>query len=304
MNADFPLNFEKTKENVIEGLLSRSFEIETSDDSTPEVYFTPAMEGFGEAHPLFEEEDRDILLHREAHFASSFALMLAAYEDETHAAVLDVSTDQIRRLHHLEEKLGKNLAPMVLHAQDAVMIAKIRKLYSILRETLSEPKSPEMALIADLILSEEDPEETATRIANTNRTSATSSLIALIEHDLFYDPLWPGYGHAPSIAALVLGKWRAHDAIRALFSMLQHDSFDVQSAALTALRQIGEPAKKFCLKMLATRPICKDNEHAALALCSFAPDVEVFTAIQRELGDPTVQKHTSFVQYLQAYEPE
>lgn len=311
MNSEFPSNYDHIKDSLIESLLTKSFEIQTSEDDTEaQVHFTPAFEGIGNALPIFEEDDAAILLHREAHFASNFPLMLHAYEHEERAAVLDVTPEQIKKLMYIEEKLGSNLAPLVLQADDAQKIARIRKLYILLQNALSDTTNPDLALLAELILSEEEESEVvAHRIASQVTPSTIPSLIALIEHDLFYDPLWPGYGFAPCIAALVLGSCakntsKTKEIVSSLFSMLQHDSFEVQNASLTALRQIGPAAKDFCIKLLHARPICRNNELAALALCSFSEDPEVSKAIETELQDADAQKHASFSLYLQAYSEE
>lgn len=292
MSADY----DKTKDALFEGLLSRSFEIEFSDSKSPDVYYEPAMQGLGAVLPLLEEEDRDILLHREAHFASSFALMLEAYENETRAAVLDIDAASIRRLMHIEEKLGKNLAPIILQADDAKKIAQVRKMYKLLRDA----SGAELGPISDMILSEDEDFEAIAKKTAEFGPFLIPALRTIIENDILYDPLWPGYGQAPCIAAITLGLLQAASSIPSLFSMLQNDSFDVQNASLRALTMMQDESEKFCLAQLKSRPISRNNELAALALCSFTPDDEIINAVNSELQSIDVQKHKNLTAYLEA----
>ena len=298
------MNYDDAKDALFEGLLARSFEIEESEMTGSEAYYEPAYEGYGSVMPLLEEDDRDILLHREAHFASSFPLMIEAYENEARSAVLDVNVASIRRLMRLEEQLGKNLAPFILQADDAKKIAQVRKMYQLLADAFENGTNNELKAIADAILSEdEDIEEIAKRTA-LHGPQIVASLITIIENDLLYDPLWPGYGQAPCIAALTLGHLQIVSAIPALFSMLQDDSFDVQNASLRALCMLQEPAKKFCIAQLHSRPISRNNELAALALCSFPCDEDIIQAVSKELASSDVKKHEMLMSYLEACKEE
>ena len=288
------MNYDYAKDAILEGLITRSFEIEERD--APQFVFEQAFEGVGSALPIFDEEDHDIVLHREAHFAGSFPLMIQAYEEEAKSAVLDIAPKRIKQLYSLEQKIHKNIAPLILHASDAKKIQVVRKMYRLLRETTSP--------IAEIILSEDESEEIARKTALLKTTplddTLETALLTLLQNELFFDPLFPGYGKAPIACALALGLLGAKNAIPTLFSHIHSDDFDIEGACLRALRQIGEDAKKFCIECLHARPLTHDNEKAAIAITSFLPDDEVIQAVLKEVQDPQVYKNEPLISYLLA----
>jgi len=297
MNDQIPLHFDIVKDALLEGLLSKSFEIDAPDVDAPDIIYSPSLGGVGGDMPLFDEEDHAILMHREAHFASSFETMLQAYKEESPASVLDIDSDRIYELMLLEKKLGKNIAPLILHAQDALVISRIRKMYRLFREVLEEEKNPLFCAIAELILLE-DPFDVVEKKCLAVRESIISSLITIIQNDVLYNPLFPGYGMAPIHAAHIIAKLKAKEAIPYLFCMLDQDSFDVQNAALKALSEIGDEAKEFCIKNLESRPLTKNNELAAMALASFDCDDAVAKALLRQLADSTVLQKEPLIFYI------
>ena len=297
MSDQIPLHFDSIKDALLEGLLTKSFEIDTADVDEPEVLYSPAMQGVGADVPLFDEEDRDILMHREAHFASSFDLMLTAYKEESEAAVLDADIDRIVELKYLEEKLGKSIAPLLLHAQDALIIAQVRKMYRLFRDVLQEQKNPLFCVMTELILAE-DPLEEVEQKCKALKESCISSLITIIQSDVLYDPLFPGYGTAPIRAAHILAVLKAKEAVPFLFYMLDASSFDVQNAALKALVSIGNTAKEFCTKNLLSRPFSKNNELAAMALSSFDCDEKMAEALLLQLKDQQALQKEPLIFYI------
>jgi hypothetical protein len=299
MSDQIPLNFDEIKDALLEGLLTKSFEIDTTTEQEPEVVYSPAFEGVGRDLPLFDEEDRDILMHREAHFASNFDLMLQAYKAEDPSSVLDIDLARIYELKYLEEKLGKSLAPLVLHAQDAQTIKRVRTMYRLFQELLQEEKNPLYVAMAELILAEDPIEEVEKRCLELQDV-CVSPLITIIQSDILYDPVYPGYGLAPMRAAHILGVLKADQAIPYLFYMLSSDTFDTQSAALQALKKIGEKAKIFCIEHLQSRPFSKSNELAAMALASFSCDDQIAQALIHELQDPKVWFEEPLVFYILA----
>ncbi len=294
MNEDYDL----TAKALFDSLLSKSFErIEEEEDSG--VYYSPPLEGVDiEELPLLEEEDRDILMHRDAHFGKNFGLMLQHYEDEGIGAVLDVEPERIAALMQLEESLGKNLAPYLLQGPDAEKVAQSIKLYKALSEQLhNKAKAPLVAAISELILSEET-QETAAKKAVKVGPKLIPYLMQLLQTPILYDPLFPGYGQAPIRACLALGTLQAKEAIKLLFGLIGTEDFDTENASIQALRLIGDPAKEFCLAQLASRPITKNNERAAIALSSMDYDYRIALALLEELEDPQIQKLDSLTSYL------
>jgi hypothetical protein len=292
-------NFDITARELFDSLLSKSFERRSSfEEKEPSVYYAPPLDGIETQEiPLLEEEDRDILMHRDAHFAKSFPIMLQHYEDEDQNAVLDVETDRIRNLMDLEERLQQNLAPYLLQGPDAEKVAQSIRLYKALREQAENKKMPIICAISDLILGEDEPEVAAKKAALLGK-QIIPYLMQLIQTQVLYDPLFPGYGLAPMKACLALGILQAKEAIKLLFGMIGSENFDTESACLEALRRIGMPARHFILEQLASRPITKNNERAAIAASALESDHDLALAIIEQLEDKDVQKITSLATYL------
>jgi len=290
--------FDETAKSLFDSLLGKSFEMQSEEELSSVAYNPPL--GFDETDelPLFEEDDRDILMHRDAHFSSSFPAMLEEYENEGMAAVLDVFPDRIKFLMDIEERLGRDLAPFLLQGADAERVAQVRKLYQALSDQINTPKKkPLVSAIAELILSEESIEKRAQKTAKLG-PKIVPYLIQLIETALFYDPLFPGYGQAPIAAAMTLGILKANAAIKPLFQLIGTESFDIESAALIALSQIGDEVKEFCLKQLKARPLSKNNERASILASSLEKDQKFYETILQELEDPQVQKIEGLATYL------
>ncbi len=301
MNEDYDL----TARELFDSLLSKSFERIDEEDENQGVYYAPPLEGLSQEElPLLEEEDRDILMHRDAHFSKNFQLMLEHYEDEGIGAVLDVEPERIRALMHLEEQLGQNLAPYIVQGADAEKIAQSLKLYRALRERIEhKKKAPLVGAISELILSEEEADSAAKKAALFG-PKLIPYLLQLLQTPILYDPLFPGYGTAPIRACLTLGKLQANEAIKLLFGMIGLENFDTESAAISALCQIGKPARDFVIQQLTSRPISKNNERAAIVSSSLECDDQLAGEIVSQLEDKDVQKITSLATYLVLALPE
>lgn len=291
--------FDLTARALFDSLLEKSFERTISEDQEITAYYEPPLEGLDtSAMPLLEEEDRDILMHRDAHFARNFQVMLEHYEDEGIGAVLDVDPRRINTLMELEEGLGQNLAPYLLQGADAEKVAQSIKLYSLLREQVENKKNvPLVAAISELILSEEEHDVAATKAAELGQ-KLIPYLTQLISTPVLYDPLFPGYGQAPVRACLALGKLQATDAIKLLFGLIGTENFDIESAAVQALSLMNGPVQAFCLTQLASRPITKNNERAAIVASALTASDELYDAIITQLEDAQVQKIESLATYL------
>jgi hypothetical protein len=289
-------NFEQVKGDLFDSLLQRSFEIEAVEEEKSHICFEPPLGGEGEAHLLFDEDDRDILMHRDAHFASSFPIMIEQYENETPAAVLDVDVDRIRELEMLEKRLGRNIAPIVLQGADVEKIAKVRSLYRTLREQCEQETTPLMKLCAELILAEEEYDIEKFKAFGS---TAERALLQIIQTDELYDPLFPGYGRACQAACRALALVGSKEAIPILFSLIGRVDFEIENEVISALAAIGDEAKKFCIKMLKAKPLGVDNERASIALCSFAMDDEIAQAVKELRVQPDVKEKKILVRYLE-----
>lgn len=254
------------------------------------------LEGF----PLADAVDCLILMHRDAHFGGSFDVMASYYENEGKGICPDFDLEHIMRLADMEGEMKQNLAPIALSGAEAEKVAQAKNAYKKLRELYSHPtkKNRHARLLADLILSEEEvPEKEIEAIVSENG-AIVPALIQLLKAEDYYDPLFPGYGHAPALAAQCLGRIGDRRSIISLFESIGDSDFFDEEICFQALKSIGAPAKEFLLKVLHGRPINTDNERAAIALIYFKDDPEVAKACLEMLKDPEVRKNITFATYL------
>lgn len=267
------MDFQEAKNELLHSLLTQSYEVESSEENSSINGSTDIDEGLY----LVDEEDRDIIMHRDVHFGGKFDIMLEAYYNETKAAVLDTSVKRIKGLQAYEEKLGSDIAPLILQGADAEKVAFAKKMYKEL-STLFEAKEKDLPqAIGSLILSEnEDPEQEIKEVVSY-KEQAIHPLLDILTSDLFKDPLFPGYGLALIHAADALGKLHAVEAIYPLIALLSEASFGFEEAAVRNLHAIGDPAKDVLMKLTAQIPVSSTNERAAYALLLFKEDLKVAT---------------------------
>lgn len=284
-----------SEEESLQGLFNYSYEIESS----PEDPFYEIEEGENEKLSLMHEEDRDILMHRDAHFSGNFDIMLEYYLQDKKGAVLHFAEKRIEFLRNKEKVLKKNLAPLLLRGPDAEKVAQAKKMYKELG-TIASSKNQNIGVqIARFILSDdEEMEEEIQKVVFFGKT-AIPYLLQILNTPVFYDSLFPGYGEMPKYAALALGFLKAKEAIPSLFALLKNEDYVFSEDAEFALRQIGEKAKEFLLKVLKSTPISEENERACLALIHF-DDPEVSTTCLKILTSCLEQKSLShaFLSYL------
>lgn len=251
-------------------------------------------------HQVTDSQDVEILMHREAHFGGNFDVMLDYYKKEGKGCSPAITIERIIQLAELERTSGNNLAGMMLSGADAEKIQRVRELYKNLRSLYENPdkNNPIPLLIAELILSEEHSSETIVNAFLPYKISAISPLVEVLRNLDLHDPLFPGYGFAPELAAECLAKIGDRRAIIALFEAIGDGDFFQDEGILCALKAIGVPAKEFLLKILKSKPINEDNEKAAIALEYFKGDQEVGTAALELLKTPEVLKDLAFATYM------
>src|SRR5262249_41622069 len=132
---------------------------------------------------------------------------------------------EIKRLYSLAEiemQLQQNLAPLVLSGAEAEQVGLARQYYKELKDLYQSrtKKNRYPLLVADLILSEE--EEPAAEIQSIVAEGANiiPELLELIRSENYSNPLFPGYGRAPTLAAKCLGLIGDKRAIIALFETI------------------------------------------------------------------------------------
>lgn len=257
-----------------------------------------------EQFPVMDAVDSAILMHRDAHFGGNFNLMIEYYESEGKGVQPEFEISRIRQLHEVEKQLKQDLAPYLLSGPEAESIAQAKEAYQKLRQIYaktSKSKAPGAQypkLIADLILSEEiEPVEEMDAIVK-EKGNIVPSLIDLLRSENFQDPLFPGYGLAPGLAAKCLGRIGDKRAIISLFESIGESDFTFEDMSIEALKIIGESAKQFLLKVLHGHPITYDNERAAMALLQFESDPEIAEVCLNILKELDLHTHISFATYL------
>lgn len=246
---------------------------------------------------LTDEMDHEILMHRDAHFAGDFKVMLQYYDENGVGTNPDFDVERITYLQDVEQQLGGNLAALVLSGQETERVAAARAAYRKLKDVYEEGNDLS-CLIADLVLTEEEePEELFQSVIEMGER-IIPELLHLINSPTAFDPLFPGYGLAPALAIHCLGELKEERAIVPIFERFGSEMLFDEELLLAALHKIGEPAKRFLLKILKGRPITSDNIHAAFALTAFDNDSKIATAAYEELQIEEVRNKPLLSTYL------
>jgi len=224
-----------------------------------------------EHFPLIDALDHEILMHRDVHFGGLFSVMLDYYTQEGKGVQPQFSLERIEKLDALEKEMKQNLAAIFLLVDEMQKVADAREAYRQLRSIyeINRPKNPQPKLIADLILSEDEEAEAEIEAVVEEKGAIVKLLIDLLRNEQFHDALYPGYGLAPSLVVKCLGQIGDKRAIISLFEAIGEGDFFADDVILEALKEIGEPAKEFLLRVVAGQPLNEDNEKAAIALVAF-----------------------------------
>jgi len=254
-----------------------------------------------EEYPIAYSIDNAILMHRDAHFAGSFPIMLEYYAKNGKGVNSEFEISRIRELWETEQKTGQNLSVLMLSGAEAEKVARARKSYLDLRSLYTKSaghKKTFPLLIADLILAEEEEVPEAIQAVIAQKGAVVTLLIDLLRSEDFHDPLFPGYGEAPALAAKCLGMIADKRSLISLFEAIGSEDFFNEDIILEALHSIGQPAKTFLLKVLHGRPLTIDNEHAALALSWFKDDPEVSASCLKILQEIDLPKNELLATFL------
>jgi hypothetical protein len=247
--------------------------------------------------PLLNAIDVEILMHRDTHFGGSFAVMREYYEKDGIGVMPDFELSRINELNSLEESLGENLNEKVLPPGAQEEVKRAKELYLSLREVY-ESSLPMPKALSDLILTEKENPQKEIKIVTSFGKEIAEALLNLLNSTDFYNPLFPGYGRAPLLAAKCLAKMKHIDAIPHLFHTLGQENFLVDEDLISALVSFGQPAKEFLLRRLQKRPLSKENEHAAIVLSSFPLDEEIALIALSELSQKEVLSREHLASYL------
>lgn len=256
----------------------------------------PSFEHF----PIIDALDHEILMHRDAHFGGHFSIMLDYYKEEKKGVQPGLEISRIERLAALEDQLKQNLAALFLESFEMQKVADSREAYQTLRAIyeLKNPKNPYPQLIADLILAEDEEAEAEIAAIVEHKDKIVPFLIDLLKNESFYDPLFPGYGQAPFLAAKTLGRIGDKRAILSLFQALGQGDFFEDDQIIMALKAIGKPAQEFLQHVIKGKPLNEDNEKAAIALIAFKDEDGVADFCFDLLKQPDILKDLCLPTYL------
>lgn len=247
-------------------------------------------------YPVADAIDRAIIMHREVHFGGLFSIMLEYYQKQKIGVQKEFSIKRIATLADLEAQIKQNLAPLLLEGAEIEAVAHNKELYRSLKKIYDIAPSSPSALISDLILTENEGNKVITAIIE-QKEKTTPLLIELIKSPLFYDTLAPGYGRAPFLAIQCLEKIGDKRALFVLFEQIGKEFF-VEDVILSALKAIGEEAKKFLLLKVKSKPINEDNCKAAIALSVFKEEADVPQTCFELVQDKEIQKDPLLSTYL------
>ena len=287
---------QRTSENVINSILSRSYEVyEDFEKDRPEGLCFYGDEAAN--IPIFEEEDSLCLMHRDAHFSGSFPAMREYYKNPDAKGVIEeIDPERIDMLQAIQSGMKSDLAPLILSGPDAEKVALSRQTYKELAQVAKKEPASAEGMLASVILSEKEVDELVEN-ASPSLFEKPKSLLLLATSELFCDPLFPGYGTASSLAIRLLGKMKYEPAVAELFQLIGRRDFLTENAILEALSNIGDAAKRFAINRLSSSPDTADGERAALVLIEFLPDQEVTELFSKILADTKIT-NTRLKSYL------
>lgn len=250
--------------------------------------------------PVTYSIDNQILMHRDAHFGGNFDLMLDYYKKNGKGVNNDFEISRIEDLQKTQMQSGRDLSTFMLSGPEIEKIAASKTAYKTLRDlySLKKEKNKLPLLIADLILTEDPNASSEIQAVIAEKSAIVPALVDLLRNEDFHDPLFPGYGQAPTLAAKCLGLIGDKRSIISLFEAIGEGDFVNDDIVLDALHAVGDPAKAFLLKVLHAQPLNHDNEQAAIALVNFKDDPEVSATCLKMLQEIDLKKHESLATYL------
>jgi len=249
--------------------------------------------------PVIDAIDMEILMHRDAHFGGNFEVMIEYYEQKGVGVMPDFEVQEIKRLQNLEHEIQQNLSEIYLPEPAKKIVDDSQKLYQTLRDVYSGDAQDKMSiLLSDLILSEELVPTNEIQALVDQKETAVPALIHLLSAPSYYEPIYPGYGRAPIFAAKCLSQIQDERAIPPLFEAIGQENFFTDEEIIYALRAFGNKAKTFLFQRLKSKPLSKDNEHAAIALSAFPEDPEIAQSALEVLLYEETLKRPSLASYL------
>ena len=237
---------------------------------------------------LIDEEDLEIVMHCLVHFGGRFSVMHDYYKKGGKGAFFELARiERLAQAPHAENLLTDGDREKVEEALTSY--EQLRGIYEV-----EDEKNPHPRLIADLILSEEEEEEAAIKAIVEKGSAIIPELVELLKSERFADPLFPGYGEGPALAARCLGAIGDQEATIPLFEAVGREATDEEATA--ALVKLN--ARDFLLKIIQSVPATADTERAASILSSFERDEETARICREQLDRLDVRTNPVLVDYL------
>lgn len=147
-------------------------------------------------YPIAYSIDNLILMHRDAHFSGSFALMIDYYRKEGKGVSKEFDIPRVEELQKLQVSTGKDPAALMLSGPEAEKVARAKEAYKTLRDIYSvkNAKNKHPRLIADLILTEEEEPKAEIAAIVEEKGAIVPALVEVLRNEDFYDPLFPAMG--------------------------------------------------------------------------------------------------------------
>lgn len=250
--------------------------------------------------PLMSEEDRWILMYRDVHFSGNFELMLEYFQNGGIGCHPEIDEDDIMRLANFEGRQGCNLSDVCLSEIEQERVEEAQKEYQRLRDLFENPKKEELPArwLVRLIFAEEaHPLKEIAAVVHFYK-ELKPVLREILLSGKYEDTLSPGYGKAPLRVLRVLFHVKDVECIPLLFSLMQRNDFSFDSAVVRTLVSMGEPARAFLEKVMASKICTLDNENAAIALCSFPSAYSTERLAVETLDKIDWHHHFDFANYL------
>ncbi|MGR3952250.1 MAG: hypothetical protein QRY74_05085 [Chlamydia sp.] len=291
--------YNRLEEKLIDSIVSRSYVLEEAEDE----FFDEngpdhsSIEIDDEYSLIPDEEDIRILLAREIHFSGSFRAMLSYYSDRDNKGIHpEIFLSRIEELFQIEERLGQNIAPLILKGTDAEKVARAKKMYLEMQQVLIQfyeqdkklapDEIPLYIVLLEAIFSEDSVEALAQRVQHLFQKDPSLLYPIIRSHDL-YDHLSPGYGMAPLLAITLIGEIQDPQAIELLFQELysygREEIPEIDEGILLALKKIGAPVRQKMLNLIKLRPVGRENEKALQVLLEFLPDSSISSEALEQL---------------------
>lgn len=226
--------------------------------------------------------------------------MITYYRGEKKGVQTEFTPERLEKLASIETRLRVNLSDLLFADRHREKVRHMRREYAKLRDLASAQSisaDPKRALARLILADSEEPIEQLRAVEKLG-VGAVPHLIELFSDATFYDPLSPGFGLAPELAAKCLGSIADTRAIKVLFAKLGDVGFFTQDVVLEALRKIGDPSRDFLLQKLQARPFTEDNQKAAFALVHFREDFLVAATGYRLLTDEQLEHRSCFLNSL------